>query len=247
MNPDILVVVAGPVGLTMAAEQARFGISVRIVDKAAGRTDKSVERRVEFARFVPAADKVTVTLRHADGREETLQFAWLIGCDGAHSTVRHELVMQFEGDTQPSDWILADAHLAGVPSNPDEIDIFWHSDGALALFPISTERYLVIADVGGAQGDIHGSDPTLEEVQAVLDKRGPGGITVSSPFRLASFRINERKMTDYRAGRVFLAGDAAHVHSPAGSQGMNTGMQDALANANGDPGQISHPRLSTEQ
>ena len=71
------------------------------------------------------------------------------------------------------------------------------------------------------------ADPTLEEVQAVLDERGPGGIMASSPIWLASFRINERKVADYRAGRVFLAGDAAHIHSPAGGQGMNTGMQDA--------------------
>jgi hypothetical protein len=81
--------------------------------------------------------------------------------------------------------------------------------------------------VGDAHGDVHRADPTVAEVQAILDERGPGGITASAPIWLASFRINERKVAEYRAGRAFLAGDAAHVHSPAGGQGMNTSMQDA--------------------
>jgi 2-polyprenyl-6-methoxyphenol hydroxylase-like FAD-dependent oxidoreductase len=305
MNPDVLVVGAGPVGLTMAAELARYGVSVRIVEKAAGRTDKSkalvlwsrtlelmdrmgcaasfvdaglkvtaasitagtrevthvrldtmetpysfalmlpqseterlmerhlnscgveVERQVELMQFVPDADGVAATLRHADGREESLRAAWLIGCDGAHSIVRHGLGMQFEGDTLPSDWILADVQLSGEKAKPGVIDTYWHPEGALAIFPIAPGRYRVIADVGDALDDTHRPDPTIEEVQAVLDRRGPGGLTVSSPIWLASFRINERKVADYRAGRVFLAGDAAHIHSPAGGQGMNTGMQDA--------------------
>ena len=85
----------------------------------------------------------------------------------------------------------------------------------------------MIADVGEAHEQAHRADPSLEDVQAILDERGPGGITASSPVWLTSFRINERKVANYRAGRVFLAGDAAHIHSPAGGQGMNTGMQDA--------------------
>ena len=64
-----------------------------------------------------------------------LHTAWLIGCDGAHSTVRHGLGMPFEGDTQPSDWILADVHLAGVRSKPDELVMFWHSDGGAGAVP----------------------------------------------------------------------------------------------------------------
>jgi 2-polyprenyl-6-methoxyphenol hydroxylase-like FAD-dependent oxidoreductase len=306
MKPQVLVVGAGPVGLTMAAELARYGVGVRIVDKAAARTDKSkalvlwsrtlelidrmgcgaafigaglkarganiiaggtrlarinldgletphpyalmlpqsdterlleqhlnslgveVERRVELMRFVADEDAVTAFLRRPDGSEETLDVAWMIGCDGAHSVVRHGLGMKFEGDTLVTHWILADLHLAGGPTPPDEIEIYWHADGVLLLFPITNGRYRVIADVGEVKPGEHPSDPTLEEVQALIDQRGPGGIKASAPVWLSPFTINERKVADYRAGRVFLAGDAAHIHSPAGGQGMNTGMQDAI-------------------
>jgi 2-polyprenyl-6-methoxyphenol hydroxylase-like FAD-dependent oxidoreductase len=304
MKVDVLVVGAGPVGLAMAAELSRYGMSVRIIDKAAQRTDKSkalviwsrtlelmdrtgcskalidagrkisaasivdgdkqiaritlggvdtphpfalmlpqsetervleehvnngglpVERSVELTQFAVSTDQVASTLRHADGREETLETTWLIGCDGAHSTVRHQLGMEFLGNTLPSNWVLADVHLAGIPWK-DEIDIALHSDGVLAIFPILQGRYRLIADIGNDQGSAQQSDPTMEDIQAILDKRGPGGVKASAPIWLANFRINERKVANYREGPVFVAGDAAHVHSPAGGQGMNTGIQDA--------------------
>ena len=186
-----------------------------------------IERNIELTGFIASANRVTSTLRHPDGALETFASGWLIGCDGAHSTVRHELGMAFAGETMPSSWVIADLHLSKVPS-PEEILISWHRDGILAVFPIIAPRYRVIADLGLTHAGVAPPDPTTQEVQAILDARGPGGITASDPIWLTRFTINERKVSNYRSGRVFVMGDAAHIHSPAGGQGMNTGMQDAF-------------------
>jgi len=89
-------------------------------------------------------------------------------------------------------------------------------------------RYRLIVGLGLSEGDVVPAAPSVERYQAILDRRGPGGITLTGTIWTSAFRINERQVNSYRAGRVFLAGDAAHVHSPAGGQGMNTGMQDAI-------------------
>ncbi len=301
---DALVAGAGPVGLTMAAELARHGVSCRIVDKSAAPTDKSkalvvwsrtlellhdmgpverfiaagkpahrislygdgerlaqitlagvespypyalmipqceterllgehlrslgvgVERNVELTGFQNEAEGVTCTLRRTTGADETVRVRWLIGCDGAHSTVRHALGVAFAGEPEPHDWVLADVHVEG-PLPADEVSIFWHQRGLLAFFPIPPDRFRVIADLGLASSSDHPLAPTLSQAQELVDARGPAGLSLLNPVWLAGFRIHERKVADYSRGRVFLAGDAAHIHSPAGGQGMNTGMQDA--------------------
>jgi len=184
-----------------------------------------VERQVALESFAEDEAGVTATLRHADGREESMRAAYLIGCDGAHSAVRHGLGAQFEGDTLPSDWILADLSLDGAIAR-DEIMVCWAPEGVLVLFPISGDRFRVIADI--APGGQEAAPPRLEAVQTLLDERGPSGLRAHDPIWMSNFHINERKVKSYRKGRVFLCGDAAHVHSPAGGQGMNTGMQDAF-------------------
>ena len=199
----------------------------RLLENHLERLGIRVDRQVEVTAFTRGDDGVASVLHHVDGREETLESEWLIGCDGAHSTVRHGLGLSFLGETLQSNWMLADIHLKGFPFPESEIATYWHEQGVLVIFPISPGRYRVIANIGLSEG-IHPADPTLEQVQSMIDQRGPGGLVASEPIWLSAFRINERMVGEYRSGRVFVAGDAAHVHSPAGGQGMNTGMQDAF-------------------
>ncbi|MGE0577185.1 FAD-dependent monooxygenase [Reyranella sp.] len=199
----------------------------RVLDEHLVARGVTVERPVELTKFTDTGSGIEATLKKASGETETVSADWLIGCDGAHSSVRHGLGFAFEGSTLQSDWALADGFIAGLEPK-DRLHIFWHRDGILAFFPIVGDRWRVIGDLGAAEGESHRADPTLEEIQALLSHRSGRDLVMTNPYWLACFRINERKVKDYRKGRVFLAGDAAHIHSPAGGQGMNTGMQDAF-------------------
>ena len=199
----------------------------RLLNETLERRGLRVERSVTLVKCVDNGDSVTSTLRHADGREEIVTSAWLGGCDGSHSTVRKQLGIEFVGDFEPNDWLLGDAYLDG-PIAADEISAFWHSDGVAIFFPIAPGRFRVIADMGLAPNTNKPADPTLTQIQAIVDRRAPVGLRLHDPFWLAGFRIHERKVNEYGRGRAFLCGDAAHIHSPAGGQGMNTGMHDAF-------------------
>jgi len=134
-----------------------------------------VERRVELASFQSHADGVESVLRHPDGHEEAVSTDWLVGCDGAHSAVRHGLNAPFVGETMDSDWMLADVHMTGYPFPDSEVSVYWHRDGVFVIFPISPGRYRVIADLPPAGGE-HPPTPTMEQVQAIMDRRGPSGL-----------------------------------------------------------------------
>ncbi|NML29440.1 FAD-dependent monooxygenase [Paraburkholderia antibiotica] len=209
----------------------------------------SVERGVELTTFLQGSASIEATLRHADGRSETIRPSYLIAADGAHSSIRHRLGLSFEGKTLEQSFLLADLH-AETDWPEDEFHIFASGEGLVALFPMGHGRHRLIADhaVGGigsvlpatpavAGGDASTSSnpsaeavppPSLEHCKALIARRVRERVDVSDLAWSSYFRVNSRMVDRLRVGRVFLAGDAAHVHSPAGAQGMNTGIQEAL-------------------
>src|SRR5207302_9780382 len=126
----------------------------RVLEERLAQHGVKVERSVELTAFAEKRSAVEATLRRADGTGEALSADWLVGCDGAHSAVRHGLGVPFEGSTMDSDWWLADGHIAGLEPK-DRMHIFWHRDGILAFFPIVGDRSPVIGDLGAATGSGH--------------------------------------------------------------------------------------------
>lgn len=157
-----------------------------------------------------------------DGTE--LHARYLVGADGMHSTVREGAGIGFPGGSYEESFSLADVRLTGdVPD--DEVILYFSPAGLVVVAPLPDGVHRIVATVDSAP-----EHPDIDYVQALLDARGPERerFIVSDVLWGSRFRVHHRVVDTYRAGRILLAGDAAHVHSPAGGQGMNTGIQDAM-------------------
>jgi 2-polyprenyl-6-methoxyphenol hydroxylase-like FAD-dependent oxidoreductase len=186
-----------------------------------------VERGVELAAFTADPVGVTCTLRHADGRTEQVRARYLVGCDGAASTVRRQAGIPFRGGAYPQTFALADLEVDGGMDG-DTAYAWLGEVGLVFFFPLgrpASWRLLGMHPTLQGRGDL--VRLSLEELQTLADTFTGGRLRLRDPVWLTYFRLAHRHASRYRAGRVFLAGDAAHVHSPAGAQGMNTGIQDA--------------------
>ena len=219
-----LTSVTSPFPFALALPQSE---TERILSAHLATQGVEVKRGVELTALTQSTDAARAVFRQSDGREETVETPWLIGCDGAHSTTRRALGMDFEGAQYDESFILADVRLES-PLARDRVHLFLGDDGLLGVFPFGEQRWRIVANIPPQSREENLPDVTLADVQALLGRRAPSGCQASDPVWLARFHISHRKVRQFRQLRVFLAGDAAHIHSPAGGQGMNTGMQDAF-------------------
>jgi 2-polyprenyl-6-methoxyphenol hydroxylase-like FAD-dependent oxidoreductase len=184
-----------------------------------------VERRTELVRFDQHPDRVRAVLKRPDGSEEICDAAYLAGCDGARSTVREALGTGFPGGTYSGVFYVADVDAAG-PAADGEIHVELEEADFLAVFPLKgAGRLRLIGPINWETNHEH-RELTFDDIRerAIENLK----LTITKVNWFSTYHVHHRVATRFREGRAFLLGDAAHVHSPVGGQGMNTGIGDAV-------------------
>jgi 2-polyprenyl-6-methoxyphenol hydroxylase-like FAD-dependent oxidoreductase len=194
-----------------------------VLTALAGELGITVERGTSLDGLDQDDDGVTVTLTSPSGTMRH-RYAWVVGTDGGHSRVRAAVGSRLEGVFSGQHFLFADVAVDGAPS-ADTIRMYLHPDGIGGAFPMPGGRLRLLFLVAAPQS---GTEPALEQAQRLVDERMGGMWRLGDPRWLTYFEVHHGQVPQYRSGRVLLAGDAAHVHSPAAGQGMNTGMQDAV-------------------
>jgi 3-(3-hydroxy-phenyl)propionate hydroxylase len=214
-----------------------------------------VERGIEVIDASSTGEKVQISVKRKDGVVQNVAGSFLVGCDGAHSFVRHDMNLPFEGGSYTGDFLLADVDLKWSYA-PNKAHIFMTEAGVVACFPLANRGYRLIilptnarpipavpATLGSTTDAVvempenrsvpeaDGTQETslsLEELKSAVATIVGTQIEISETRWRTRFRVHHRIVQNFQRGRIFLVGDAAHIHSPIGGQGMNTGIQDAL-------------------
>ncbi|MFF7205380.1 FAD-dependent monooxygenase [Streptomyces sp. NPDC008141] len=212
-----------PYPFLLFLSQAETG---RVLGDHLAESGTAVERGTEVLELTAEAAYVTCRLRRRDGTEESLTARYVVGCDGARSTVRGQAGIGFAGHAYPQTFVLADLEVDGL--EPGAAHAYMTDIGMVLFFPlVSPASWRMLAIRPPEITDVE-RPVNLALLQALVDRHFSDPLHLREPVWMTDFKIYNRGAERYRADRFFLAGDAAHIHSPAGAQGMNTGIQDAL-------------------
>jgi 2-polyprenyl-6-methoxyphenol hydroxylase-like FAD-dependent oxidoreductase len=198
----------------------------RILDERLEQLGVTIERGVEVQKLEQHDDRVELATRRI-GEQSLRPFhvRWVVGCDGAHSVVRRHLGVPFDGDDYGQDWLMAEVDVDWQMER-ERFHVFSYAAAPMVCFPMPGGRWrVVLPQVPNRAGDRQA--PDIQEIERLATMRGPAGMKLTDPTLLAAFRCYRRQTSVMRSGRLLVAGDAAHIHSPAGGQGMNTGLHDA--------------------
>jgi 2-polyprenyl-6-methoxyphenol hydroxylase-like FAD-dependent oxidoreductase len=212
-------------GYMLFISQAETEAALRV---ALEKQNVTIEREVEFVALSQPdhGESVTAILKHRDGSLEEVNTGYLIDSEGAHSISRATLNIQFAGKTREENYLLGDFYVDGdLPAT--DFHIFSSEYGFMGLFPMGGGRFRMIASHPLSQPS-KDTVPSAEELQTIYNQRSHIPARLHDVNWTSWFRINSRMVDRLRVGRIFLGGDSAHIHSPAGAQGMNTGIQDMI-------------------
>jgi 2-polyprenyl-6-methoxyphenol hydroxylase-like FAD-dependent oxidoreductase len=187
---------------------------------------KQVQWNSEFIRLEESGDHVTVTYKDGNGAERQITGDYLVGCDGAKSIVRHQLGLAFEGDTEEELFFVADVKINSATLQPGNAYVNLTDGGFVIFFPMQGEHHYrvigIVPDEFKSKEELAFDDfKTIIKIQAQFE------LGFEETFWFSTYRVHSRKANSFGRGRCYIAGDAAHIHTPAGGQGMNTGIQDA--------------------
>jgi 2-polyprenyl-6-methoxyphenol hydroxylase-like FAD-dependent oxidoreductase len=198
----------------------------RILTEALQALGVTIDRGTELTGLTQDTGAAHLILRRSDGTQEQVDCGRVVGADGGHSTVRDLVGTRLQGSFQGERFLLGDVE-AEHHLDLDSMYTYFAPGGPLLVFPMRGRRMRFIAKVHPDPAVAPATSPTQDQLQQIVDERA-GGIQIIRSRKLTGFDIHHAQVPAFRFGRVFLAGDAAHIHSPAGGQGMNTGMQDAF-------------------
>jgi 2-polyprenyl-6-methoxyphenol hydroxylase-like FAD-dependent oxidoreductase len=187
---------------------------------------KQVQWNAELVRFEQHTDKVIVYYKDALGVEQALVTDYLVGCDGAGSLVRHQLNLSFAGSTEPKLFYVADVLLESPVINRDILYMFMIRKGFVLFFPMEGVGHYRIVGIAPEHRDRNG-EIEFSDIEPLIRQKILIPVSFKELRWFSTYKVHSRKANTFMQGRCFVAGDAAHIHTPAGGQGMNTGIQDA--------------------